>query len=333
MPLSVSISTIFACLILSPNAGDTVTQGTPVTITGKISRSAAVVQVKLGSTVLGAASIVGLDWSFSWTPQGGDVGAGVLSAVATSPSAEVAPSPNVAITVAASIDFSTFFTGGTVLQSVQSDKGVTTGATFTWADQSGNNKHYTQATAAKQPTLTTGLNGNPGVLFMQNFITPANSQLVTSTLNLPAPGTTPTWMGIVWRNITPSANGRPWSDTSTGLAQTAYMASNDAKLTVYNGSAGPLDTAPPALNAWECSEFYFSNSTADYCKRGSNAAVTGVNAGNSVGTGRSLGGEDATANYSTIEVLHVIYVNSKQVSAIANWRAAVAAKFGGSVLV
>lgn len=241
------------------------------------------------------------------------------------------------VVVTTSVDLSSFFTPGTVLQSVQSDRGLTPGTTFTWADQSGNGKDYTQAVALKQPTLTAGLNGNPGVLFTQDFITPANSDVLTSLLNLPAPGTTPTWLGIVWRNITPSANGRAFSDVSTGLSCTAYMATDDAKLTMYNGSAGPLDNAPPALNTWECDEYYYSNSanpsTGDYCKRGSNAAVTGVNAGNATGVGRSLGGEDATLNYTTCEVLHAIYVIGKQPAAIANWRAAVATKYGVSVSV
>jgi hypothetical protein len=44
---------------------------------------------------------------------------------------------------------------------LRSDMGVTTGATFTWADQSGNANNATQATAAKQPTyVTSGGGGN-----------------------------------------------------------------------------------------------------------------------------------------------------------------------------
>lgn len=327
MPLPVAITTGFACAITSPAAGASVTQGTPVTIQGTISRGAVAVIVKLGSTVLGSASIVGLAWSYSWTPQAGDVGAQTINAVATSPSAEVAPATGVAVTVASSIDFASFFTGGTVLQSVQSDKGVTAGATFTWSDQSGNGKHYTQSVSGKQPTLTAGLSGNPGLRF-----TAASQQLLTSALNLPAPGTTPTWIGIVWRAIATTANCRPLADTSTGTSQAILHPTGGAgDAGQFNG--GFVNSAPFTLNAWECSEFYFSNSASDYVKRGANSPVTGSGAGNATGTGRNIGGVDAVASYTDSEIVHVIYVNSKQPSAITNWRAAVLTKYGVSVSV
>jgi hypothetical protein len=171
------------------------------------------------------------------------------------------------------------------------------------------------------------------VLFTQDLGTPANSDVLVSSLNLPAPGTTPTWIGMVWRNITPSANGRPLADVSTGISQTMLMYAADSKLQQYNGNPGNQDTVGITLNTWSCDEFYCSNSASDYLKRGSNTAVTGTGCGNGTGTGRTIGGTDATSNYVTAEVLHVIYVNSKQVSAIANWRAAVASKYGVSVAV
>lgn len=226
--------------------------------------------------------------------------------------------------VTVSVDLSSFFTGGTVLQSVQSDKGITTGATFTWTDQSGNSKHYTQSTAGKQPSLTAGLNGNPGLSFTFGAAT-----LLASALNLPAPGTTPTWMGIVWRNITPFGNARPLCSTD-GLTAMVYMSAADTKLQQYSGNGGNIDLGVTA-GTWTCDEFYFSNSASDYIKRGSAAPVTGTGAGNSISTGRNIGGSDATANYMTAEVMHVIYVTGKQVSAIANWRSAIATKYAGGV--
>lgn len=49
---------------------------------------------------------------------------------------------------------------------LKANTGVTTGATFTWADQSGNSRNGTQTTAANQPTLTaTSINYNPAVTF------------------------------------------------------------------------------------------------------------------------------------------------------------------------
>ncbi len=49
---------------------------------------------------------------------------------------------------------------------VKADLGVTTGATFTWTDQSGNSRNGVQSTATNQPTLTaTSINYNPAVTF------------------------------------------------------------------------------------------------------------------------------------------------------------------------
>lgn len=226
-----------------------------------------------------------------------------------------------------SIDFSQFFAPGTVLQSVQTDKGLRPGSTLTWADQSGNGFNYSQAVAGKQPTITAGVNGNPGLL-----CTLAGTQLLTSGLTLPAPGTTPTWIGMVWRNVAVVNTGRPLSDTSTGISDIVYMSANDTNLRQFNGAAGNI--ANMTLGTLECDEFYFSNSASDYIKRGSNAVVTGTSAGNGVGVGRNIGGNDATTSYTTAEYFHVIYVaGAPQVAAIAKWKAAVKLQYGSSLNV
>jgi lysophospholipase L1-like esterase len=96
---SIQGSVAIACAITSPLPGDLVTPGIPVTITGTITTAATVV-VKLGSTTLGSATVVGLNWSYSWTPQAGDVGARLVNAVATNNiDSSVASAPGVAITV------------------------------------------------------------------------------------------------------------------------------------------------------------------------------------------------------------------------------------------
>src|ERR1019366_499124 len=54
------------------------------------------------------------------------------------------------------------FPGSGLAFRFRSDLGVTPGATFTWADQSGNGHTATQATGVQQPTLTYGgINGLP----------------------------------------------------------------------------------------------------------------------------------------------------------------------------
>lgn len=48
---------------------------------------------------------------------------------------------------------------------LKADAGVTTGATMTWADQSGNNRNAVQSTAARQPTVNSSLiNFNPALV-------------------------------------------------------------------------------------------------------------------------------------------------------------------------
>ena len=49
---------------------------------------------------------------------------------------------------------------------LKADQGVTTGATLTWADQSGNNRNGVQSTATNQPTVSsTAFNFNPALTF------------------------------------------------------------------------------------------------------------------------------------------------------------------------
>jgi hypothetical protein len=118
-----------ACAITSPTAGASLSQGTPVTITGTISVPGTVV-VKLGGVTLGSATVVGFNWSYSWTPQVGDVGAQTLNATVTaSVGGGTANAPGVAVTVAASgpINFATYFPGA--YQIVQTDIGLTYGST------------------------------------------------------------------------------------------------------------------------------------------------------------------------------------------------------------
>ena len=67
--------------ITTPTAGAALTQNTPVTISGTIS-AAGTVNVYEGAVLLGAATISGLTWTYSWTPQAGDVGAQTINATA-----------------------------------------------------------------------------------------------------------------------------------------------------------------------------------------------------------------------------------------------------------
>lgn len=67
---------------------------------------------------------------------------------------------------------------------LRADLGVTTGSTFTWADQSGQGNSFTQSTSAAQPTTSTNaVNNQSAVVFgtgaTSSYLT-ANSHLLTS---------------------------------------------------------------------------------------------------------------------------------------------------------
>lgn len=94
-----------------------------------------------GSSKAGASSVT-MSWTSTSSPWS-------IGAVSIKPAASIFP-------------------GGVSGASVwlKADLGVTTGATMTWADQSGNGRNGTQATAANQPTLNSSVfNFNPALNF------------------------------------------------------------------------------------------------------------------------------------------------------------------------
>jgi len=108
--------------------------------------------VKLGSTTLGSATIVGLDWSYSWTPQSGDIGAQTINATATSTEGATGNAAGVAVTVVSNASPLTIISSVPVRLWLRADLGVTiaTGVS-SWVDQA-NSVAFTQATGGAQPT-------------------------------------------------------------------------------------------------------------------------------------------------------------------------------------
>lgn len=141
-----------------------------------------------------------------------------------------------------------------------------------WPDASGNGFDLTQAIAASQPTwgAATGPNGQPAVLFDG-----VDDWLENAVLTRPAPGTEPTFIWCVLRQLTWTFNNTLWrtgdfsfyafdSLVSPEIAQyTANEANNNGGLT---------------LGDYRRIEEYNSNSTNDYLKIGS-TLVTGTSAG------------------------------------------------------
>ncbi len=380
----------FSCVITFPTANSEVAPNVVTTITGTISK-AGTVNVYLGATLLGAATISGLTWSYAWTPANTDGGANTLNATATATvGGATVNATGIPITIA--ISFANLFSGS--LQIIQTDKGLTYGGTLrdtggtgpiliftgsltglpvpiwvkctlggalgTWtyavyydgvgtsssmtgtsaativltgagagltvniatgtatinniwkatcsalADQSGNSKSYSQATASKQPLISIGLNGKAGLLF------DGVSHTIDSSLNLPAPGTTPSFIFWVFRSIAYNNIGILFGPTSgTAGSKLILATSSTPNLAEFNGGANTNTNSALAINSWGACEAYFSATTSDYLRLGATTVSgTAVSATNSA-TGRQIGNANNLANrFQNMELLAVIYMSS-----------------------
>jgi hypothetical protein len=87
---------------------------------------------------------------------------------------------------------------------LRGDAGITTGATFTWADQSGQGRNSVQSTAADQPTVTTAttdfMNYNPGIKVVAN-------QWLIMAGGLNNAGTTANEVFLVYKELTGAPDG------------------------------------------------------------------------------------------------------------------------------
>lgn len=188
-------------------------------------------------------------------------------------------------------------------------------------DQTGNGYDATQFTIGLQPVVTVGVNGKPGLLF------DGADDRLPSTLNLPAPGTTP-WCGamVARRPTTAAGNARM---VSSNVDDAALLLTAATSIRLYNGGAfGPTATGLPT-NTWGAIDWMFSNSANDRIQTGSGAVASGAGAGNTAPTNMSLVGSAAPAN---IEVVGIMYAPASGFTPAA-FRAAVTAIYGATVNV
>lgn len=177
------------------------------------------------------------------------------------------------------------------------------------ADQSGNGLNYIQPFAPCQPVITAGINGKPGLLFKGGSVSTTVSCLVSS-LNLPAPGTTPWFCWAVLRQVTfNGANFTAFTGNGTPNVGNIWYGSSAGSWGMYNGSSSNFTSS--TFGAFGRLEVYYSNSTSDYVKTGP-SSVTGVNCGNASTTGRQIGGQGSNTsnvvNGANIELLALGYV-------------------------
>jgi hypothetical protein len=312
MPLGLLVSTMFTCAFTSPAVGATVTQGTPVTITGALSAGAAVVQVKLGSTLLGSAAIDGLTWSYTWTPQSGDIGAQTLNAVATAPSGAIAVAPGVAITVASGFtgDFAALAVsfGLTVRAHYRSDLGVsgTTGAgKTTWANQSGSASAVT-VTGSQADGI-----GTPGAAVngMTSLVLNGTSQAGAYTMPAQsAPATTnfhKWWVGR--QTAFSSAN---WLLFGSQCGAINNDVTPKANIYQYNSGLG-ANVSGAVINQWYRGYLSYTGSASDTIRYGAHTA-SGATSNTAPSTSRSIACDLGGTNRVAYEFLDLMELEGTQ---------------------
>lgn len=171
-----------------------------------------------------------------------------------------------------------FFTSAVLLQHVKADIGIATAVgspVTTWTDQSGNGNDRTAATHGGVLTASQ-LIGKPGVQFGTGGVN--TNQTDTTALNLPAPGTTPTFIFGVFRQDGYAAGaGRIFGNSgAAGLIQfgTTPTLQQYNNGTISNPSSGAAIGAPVRFKD------FFNNATTDFMTIGGASKITGANTGN-----------------------------------------------------
>jgi hypothetical protein len=171
-----------------------------------------------------------------------------------------------------------------------------------WADQSGRGNDYVQATASKQPTF------GAEALFFDG----TDDEMVASGLNLPAPGTTPTYIWLILSQSSWSlgdcivgadlpANSNAYTEINQNPG-TPSLRMDNSGVTFQSSSGLPVST-------WGRVEAGFTNSTADFIKCRS-TSVTGTNCGNNSGqTGRRLGHGNKATFYGNFGIKEILYAS------------------------
>jgi len=187
----------------------------------------------------------------------------------------------------------TIITSVPVAQWIRSDLGITIGTGVSaWADQTSNHRDFTQATGGSQPTYNASdatIGNRPSVA------TDGVAQFLDSTWSRPAPGTTPTWMWFIFKQVAWTGNAVLIGDlTVNRFLLQQFTASPQVRS--FDGTAGPTTNAL-AVGTWGRGILQIQNTTADSLKLGSGAPVTGTALGNNVGTGTKIGCNGGGVNF------------------------------------
>jgi len=199
-------------------------------------------------------------------------------------------------------------------------------------DVSGNGFALTQATAGFQPLIQPagGPNGNPSVLFdgVDDF-------LFNAALNLPAPGTTPTYLWVIMRQVSwgPAPDFNTFTESSGTGGIDFYQTGVTPQLQQYNGIDANSTVGAP-VGVYKRIAVLFTNSTSDYIQAGSSQS-TGVNSGNlDSGPGITVGaGFDGTYGWMNVELCEFWIFNAEPTALQkTQLNAYAASRYGATVL-
>ena len=178
-----------------------------------------------------------------------------------------------------------------VLQWIRADRGITIGTGVSaWADQSGNNNNFSQATGSFQPAY------NAADATLSNLATVTGdgvNDLLNDTMSL-NPAQEIFMSGIV-KVITWATSKAVWGSNGVpeGMELAAYTGFSNPQLGQYNGViANPTGGLP--LSTWGRAE-QVQSTTASYTKLNSFLVNSTLNTGSNVVTGTQLFGTTGAA--------------------------------------
>ena len=162
---------------------------------------------------------------------------------------------------------------------LRADQGITiaTGVSQ-WNDLSGNNRHFTQGTAANQPLfVSNAINSLPAVRG------DGSNDVLSTTFARVAPGTQPFYIWLIMKQISWTSGKTIIGDYTTPDGFIVDQVSPTPNIRQYN-TTGANSNSGAIIGSYFRIEMQYTNSTSDYIKCGS-VNVTGSNAGNDPGGG------------------------------------------------
>jgi hypothetical protein len=194
--------------------------------------------------------------------------------------------------------------GATLIHWHRTDQGLHTsgGVVDQWDDLSGNGWDAVGTTTTR-PLFTasdSSISGYPSI----NFAKTGATKLVIAGLNLPAPGTTPTWVFAIGRYRTWTNNCQLIGGVSASRQALWLQPSAAPNMSIISGGTAGQTNKALAINTWGRMEGYFSNGNTDYSMiRGFLFRGPGAGTGNGTATGRQLngGGTGAATDWDIAE--------------------------------